>query len=52
MINFANRPIIFGQDCSHHLSHDRAGKGQGSIPYMTSQTALYAFSQRLNTMQI
>ena len=37
---------------SHHLSHDRDSKAHGSIPHMTSQTALHAFSQRLNTMQI
>ena len=26
---------------SHHLSHDRARKGHGSIPYLTSQTDLH-----------
>ena len=26
---------------SHHLSHDRASKGHGSIPYLTSQTNLH-----------
>ena len=37
---------------SHHLSHDRASKGYGSIPCLTSQTSLNACLQRLNTMQI
>ena len=36
----------------HHLSHDRASKGYGSTPCLTSQTALHACLQRLNTMQI
>ena len=36
----------------HHLSHDRASKGYGSIPGLTSQTSLHACLQRLNTMQI
>ena len=36
----------------HHLSHDRASKGYGSIPCLTSQTFLHACLQRLNTMQI
>ena len=36
----------------HHLSHDRASKGYGSIPCLTSQTSLHACLQRLNTMQI
>ena len=36
----------------HHLSHDRASKGYGSTPCLTSQTSLYACLQRLNTMQI
>ena len=36
----------------HHLSHDRASKGYGSIPCLTSQTSLHARLQRLNTMQI
>ena len=36
----------------HHLLHDRASKGYGSIPGWTSQTNLHACSQRLNTMQI
>ena len=36
----------------HHLLHDRASKGYGSIPGLTSQTSLYACLQRLNTMQI
>ena len=35
-----------------HLPHDRASKRHGSIPYMMSQTALHAFLQRLNAMQI
>ena len=26
---------------SHHLSHDRASKGHGSIPEFTSQTDLH-----------
>ena len=26
---------------SHHLLHDRAGKGHGSIPGLTSQTDLH-----------
>ena len=26
---------------SHHLSHDRASKGHGSIPYLMSQTDLH-----------
>ena len=36
----------------HHLSHDRASKGYGSIPGLTSQTSLHACLQRLNMMQI
>ena len=36
----------------HHLFHDRASKGYGSIPGLTSQTYLHACLQRLNTMQI
>ena len=27
----------------HHLSHDQASKGHGSIPYLTSQTDLHCF---------
>ena len=33
----------------HHLSHNRASKGYGSTPCLTSQTSLHAFLQRLNT---
>ena len=36
----------------HHLLLDRASKGYGSIPGLTSQTSLHACLQRLNTMQI
>ena len=36
----------------HHLSHDWASKGYGSIPCLTSQTSLHACLRRLNTMQI
>ena len=36
----------------HHLLHDRASKGYGSIPGLTSQTFLHACLQRLTTMQI
>ena len=36
----------------HHLSHDRASKGYGSIPGLTSQTSLHACLQRLAMMQI
>ena len=36
----------------HHLLRDRASKGYGSIPCLTSQTSLHACLQRLNTMQI
>ena len=36
----------------HHLSHDQASKGYGSIPCLTSQTSLHACLQRLNTIQI
>ena len=35
-----------------HLSRDRANKGNGPIPCLTSQTSLHACLQRLNTMQI
>ena len=35
----------------HHLSHDRASKGHGSIPCLTSQTSLHACLQRLNIIQ-
>ena len=31
----------------HHLSHDRASKGYGSIPCLTSQTPLHVCLQRL-----
>ena len=36
----------------HHLFHDRASKGYGSVPGLTSQTSLHACLQRRNTMQI
>ena len=36
----------------HHLLHDRASKGYGSIPGLMSQTSLHACLQRLNMMQI
>ena len=36
----------------HHLSHDRASKGYGSTPCLTSQTSLHACLQRLNMLQI
>ena len=36
----------------HHLSHDRASKGYGSIPGLKSQTSLHACSQKVHTMQI
>ena len=36
----------------HHLFHNRASKGNGSIPGLMSQTNLHACLQRLNTMQI
>ena len=36
----------------HHLFHDRASKGYGSIPGLISRTYLHACLQRLNTMQI
>ena len=36
----------------HHLSHDQASKGYGSIPCLMSQTSLHACVQRVNTMQI
>ena len=36
----------------HHLYHDQASKGYGSIPGLMSQTYLHACLQRLNTMQI
>ena len=32
----------------HRLSHDRASKGYGSIPSLTSQTSLHVCLQRLN----
>ena len=34
----------------HHLSLDRASKGYGSIPCLTSQTSLHACLQSLNKM--
>ena len=37
---------------AHHLSHDQASKGNGSIPGLTSQTSLHVCLQRLKTMQI
>ena len=37
---------------AHHLFHERASKGYGSIPGLMSQTSLHACLQRLNTMQI
>ena len=36
----------------HHLLHEWASKGYGSIPGLTSQTSLHACLQRLNMMQI
>ena len=36
----------------HHLFHDRASKGYGSIPDLMSQTYLHGCLQRLATMQI
>ena len=35
----------------HHLSHDRASKGYGSIPCLTSQTTLHACLQRLKDVR-
>ena len=37
---------------SGHLSHDRASKGYGSTPCLTSQTSFHACLQRLNMMQV
>ena len=36
----------------HHLSHDRASKGYGSIPGLTSQTSLHACLQRLQNQSV
>jgi len=36
----------------HHLSHDQASKGHGSILDLMSQTDLLAYLQRHNMMQI
>jgi len=36
----------------HHLLYDRASKGYGSIPCLTSQTFLHACLQRHNMTQI
>jgi len=36
----------------HHLSHDRATKGHGSILDLMSQTDLHAYLQIHNMMQI
>ena len=36
----------------HHLSHDRASKGYGSIPCLTSQTSLHACLQRLTSISV
>ena len=36
----------------HHLLHDRASKGYGSFPCLTSQNSLHACLERLITMQI
>ena len=35
-----------------HLLHDRASKGNGSIPGLKSQISLHASFQRLTTTQI
>ena len=37
---------------SHHLFHDRASKGHGSIPGSTSLTSVYTRLERLTAMQI
>ena len=36
----------------HHLLHERASKGCGSVPGLTSQTSFHACLQRLTMMQI
>ena len=52
MLTVAN---FFSPACSqmsksgHYLLHDRASKGYGSIPGLTSQTSLHACLQRLKT---
>ena len=43
---------VKGTKSGPHLSHDRASKGHGTIPGLTSQTSLHAHLQRVNTMQI
>ena len=45
-------PAVKVTKSDHHLFHDRASKGYGSIPGLMSQTYLHACLQRLNTMQI
>ena len=37
---------------SHHLLHNQANKGYGSIPGLTPPTSLHACLQRLTMMQI
>ena len=53
-ISFHLTPKYFfrSNKSGHHLLHDRASKGYGSIPGWTSQTDLHACLQRLTTMQI
>ena len=36
----------------HHLSHDRASKGYGSTPCLTSQTSLHACLQSLRCKSV
>ena len=43
---------VKGKKSGHHLFHDRASKGYGSIPGLMSQTSLHASLQILTTMQI
>ena len=54
---FLNQILTFLQAAKvtksgHHLFHDRASKGDGSIPGITSQTSLHARLQGPTTMQI
>ena len=49
-LNFLQAAKVTKSD--HHLSHDWASKGYGSILGLTSQNSLHACLQRLNTMQI
>ena len=51
-LNLAFLQAVKVTKSGHHLSHDRASKGYGSISWLTPQKSFHACLQRLYTMQI